>query len=256
MTSPFPLIGRTALITGASSGIGERLARVFADAGAKVILGARRTELTGEIAAELCSQGAQALAVPLDVTDERSIAAAFDAGEQAFGIIDTVVANAGTASGGRSTEVDATIVRQVLDTNLLGVYLTAREGARRLINANSRESERGRIVLIGSITADMTGQGDAAYAASKAAVAHLGRQFAREWIRQGINVNTIQPGYIKTELSGGWFEEEGGKAQIASWHRRRLIGVEALDDIALYLSSDSSRFVTGGTFTIDDGQSL
>ena len=256
MTSPFPLTGRTALITGASSGIGERLARVFADAGAKVILGARRTELTGEIASELCSQGAQALAVPLDVTDERSIAAAFDAGEQAFGIIDTVVANAGTASGGRSTEVDTSIVRQVLDTNLLGVYLTAREGARRLIDADSRGSERGRIVLIGSITADMTGQGDAAYAASKAAVAHLGRQFAREWIRQGINVNTIQPGYIKTELSGGWFEEEGGKAQIASWHRRRLIGVEALDDIALYLSSDSSRFVTGGTFTIDDGQSL
>lgn len=256
MTSPFPLTGRTALITGASSGIGERLARVFADAGAKVILGARRTELTGEIAAELCSQGAQALAVPLDVTDERSIAAAFDSGEQAFGIIDTVVANAGTASGGRSTEVDTSIVRQVLDTNLLGVYLTAREGARRLIDADSRGSERGRIVLIGSITADMTGQGDAAYAASKAAVAHLGRQFAREWIRQGINVNTIQPGYIKTELSGGWFEEEGGKAQIGSWHRRRLIGAEALDDIALYLSSDSSRFVTGGTFTIDDGQSL
>lgn len=102
----------------------------------------------------------------------------------------------------------------------------------------------------------MTGQGDAAYAASKAAVAHLGRQFAREWVRQGINVNTIQPGYIHTELSGDWFSEEGGKAQIAGWHRRRLIGVDALDDIALYLSSDASRFVTGATFTIDDGQSL
>lgn len=256
MTSTYRLVGRTALVTGASSGIGERLARVFAQAGAKVILGARRVASIDRVAAEIEAGGGRALAVSLDVTDESSIKAAFDAGEDAFGTIDTIMANAGTASGGRSTDIESSAVRQVLDTNLLGVYLTAREGARRLIAAGSRESGRGRIVLIGSITVDMTGQGDAAYAASKAAVAHLGRQFAREWVRQGINVNTIQPGYIQTELSGGWFDEEGGKAQIASWHRRRLIGVEALDDISLYLSSDASRFVTGGTFTIDDGQSL
>jgi NAD(P)-dependent dehydrogenase (short-subunit alcohol dehydrogenase family) len=204
----------------------------------------------------LRTDDSEALAVSLDVTDDASITSAFDAAEQEFGTVDTIIANAGTASGGRSTEVNTSTIRNVLDTNLLGVYLTAREGAKRLIAAGSREAENGRIVLIGSITADMTGQGDAAYAASKAAVAHLGRQFAREWVRQGINVNTIQPGYIQTELSGGWFDQEGGKTQIASWHRRRLIGVEALDDIALYLSSSASRFVTGGTFTIDDGQSL
>lgn len=256
MAPAFLLTGRTALVTGASSGIGERLARVFADAGARVVLGARRTAMTDKIAAELRANGGQALAVPLDVTNDESIATAFDQAEREFGTVDTILANAGTANGGRSTEVKTSIVRSVLDTNLLGVFLTAREGARRLIAEGSRETERGRIVLIGSITADMTGQGDAAYAASKAAVAHLGRQFAREWARQGINVNTIQPGYIQTELSGGWFEEEGGKTQIATWHRRRLIGVEALDDIALYLSSDFSRFVTGGTFTVDDGQSL
>jgi NAD(P)-dependent dehydrogenase (short-subunit alcohol dehydrogenase family) len=256
MTFPDRLSGRTALITGASSGIGERLARVFAEAGAQVVLGARRAPSIERIAAEIGADGGKALAVSLDVTDDESIKAAFDAGEHAFGTIDTIIANAGTASGGRSTELETPIVRQLLDTNLLGVYLTAREGARRLIAAGARENERGRIVLIGSITADMTGQGDAAYAASKAGVAHLGRQFAREWVRQGINVNTIQPGYIQTELSGGWFDEEGGRAQIATWHRRRLISVEALDDIALYLCSDASRFVTGSTFTIDDGQSL
>lgn len=256
MSLHYPLTGRTILITGASSGIGARLTRVFSEAGARVVLGARRTDLTEELAAELRASGGEALAVPLDVTDDASTAAAFDAAEHAFGTVHTIMANAGTASGGRSTEIDTNAVRTVLDTNLFGVYLTAREGAKRLIAGGSREAENGRIVLIGSITADMTGQGDAAYAASKAAVAHLGRQFAREWVRQGINVNTIQPGYIHTELSGDWFSEEGGKAQIAGWHRRRLIGVDALDDIALYLSSDASRFVTGATFTIDDGQSL
>ncbi len=92
-----------------------------------------------------------------------------------------------------------------------------------------RERECGRIVLIGSITADLTGQGDAAYAATKAAVAHLGRQFAREWVRQGINVNTVQPGYIRTEIDGGWFEGAGGRMQIASFHRLRLTPIETLD---------------------------
>ena len=125
-----------------------------------------------------------------------------------------------------------------------------------MMAAGSRESGAGRIVIIGSITAQLTGQGDAAYAASKAGVAHLARQLAREWVRQGINVNVIQPGYIRTELVGDWFDSEGGKAQIAGWHRRRLMEIDALDDLVLYLSCDASRYITGATFTVDDGQSL
>ena len=256
MAPPYLLNGRTVLVTGASSGIGERLVRVFAAAGARVVLGARRTDLTARIASELRTDGSEALAVSLDVTDDASITSAYDAAEQEFGTVDTIIANAGMASGGRSTEVKTSTIRNMLDTNLLGVYLTAREGAKRLIAAGSRDTEKGRIVLVGSITAQMTGQGDAAYAASKAGVAHLCRQFAREWIRQGINVNTVQPGYIQTELSGSWFDSEGGKAQVAGWHRRRLMEIDALDDIMLFLCSDASRYVTGATFTIDDGQSL
>jgi len=256
MPFPKPLTGRTALITGASSGIGEHLAQAISKAGARVALGARRTDRTEALASGLRELGGEALAVPLDVTDDASVVAAFDAAERAFGTVNTIIANAGTAGGGRSTDVDPAAVRSVLDTNLLGVYLTAREGAKRLIAADSRVNEIGRIILIGSITAGMTGQGDAAYAASKAGVAHLGRQFAREWVRQGINVNTVQPGYIQTELTGGWFDSEGGEAQVAGWHRRRLMDIDSLDDIMLFLCSDASRFVTGATFTIDDGQSL
>ena len=245
------LEGRTALITGASSGLGEHFARLFVNHGAKVVLGARRVERLAALAQEL---GGAALAVPLDVTSEASIIAAYDAGEARFGTIDTVIANAGIAIGGRSTELPAADIVAVIATNFTGLYLTAREGAKRMIAANFRESERGRIVLIGSITAEMTGQGDTAYAAGKAGVAHLGRQFAREWVRQGINVNTIQPGYVDTEIQDDWFETPAGMAHIASFHRRRLTPIEALDAPLLFLASDASRHVTGATLSVDDGQ--
>lgn len=250
------LAGRTVLITGASSGIGAHLARVLAEHGAQVIATARRRARLDQLVDELSAAGLKALAVEADVTDEASVKAAFDRAEETFGTVDTVIANAGLSDGGRSTDVSPAQIRAVIETNLLGVYLTVREGAKRMIANHSRASERGRIVMLGSITARMTGQGDAAYAASKAGVEHLGRQFAREWIRQGINVNAVQPGYIRTELSGDWFETEGGKAQLAGWHRRRFMPLDVLDDTILYLCSDAARYVTGATFTIDDGQSL
>ena len=256
MTEKRRISGRTCIITGASSGIGAHLARVMASEGARVALGARRTELTEGIAQEILNAGGQALAVPMDVTSEKSVAQAFSSAEDAFGPVDTVIANAGVSRHGRSTELAEAELRQVFDTNLLGVHLTANAAARAMMTAGSRGSGAGRIVIIGSITAQLTGQGDAAYAASKAGVAHLGRQLAREWVRQGINLNVVQPGYIRTELVGNWFDSEGGKAQIASWHRRRIMDIDALDDLVLYLASDASAQITGSVFTVDDGQSL
>lgn len=247
------LTGRTALITGASSGFGAHFARLLVAEGANVVIGARRAEKVAALAEVL---GASALAVALDVTDETSVIAAYDAAEAKFGTVDTVIANAGIAKGGRSTELPLADIAAVVETNFTGLYLTAREGAKRMIAAGFKDDERGRIVLIGSITAELSGQGDAAYAASKAGVAHLGRQFAREWVRQGINVNTIQPGYIQTEIAGGWFQTEGGAHQVAAFHRRRLCPIEALDAPLVFLCSDAARHVTGAVLTIDDGQVL
>lgn len=252
----YSLEGRIALITGASSGLGAHFARLYAAAGAAVVVGARRVERVNALADEINGAGGRALAVALDVTDEASIIAAFDAAEAAIGVPDVVLANAGVVGAGRAIDVEAVTVRRVVDTNFNGVYLTAREGARRMIAAGSKQSERGRIILTGSITAQMTGIGDAAYAATKLAVQHLGRQFAREWARLGINVNVIQPGYILTEIDDGWFETEGGKAQIASWPRKRLTDISALDDMVLFFGSDASRQVTGTFISLDDGQSL
>ncbi len=248
--------GRTVLITGASSGIGEGFARVLAKAGARVVLGARRLDRCEVIAGEIVAAGGKACAVSLGVADEASVIAAYDAAEARFGIVNSVVCNAGVGTGGRSTDVAAEGLRSVLDTNLLGSNLVAREGAKRMIVAGSREREDGRIVLIGSITAGQNGTGDAMYAASKAGLAHLGRQFAREWVRQGINVNVLQPGWIPTEINAEWFASDRGKADVAGLHRRRLLKCNALDEMLLYLLSDHSRQVTGSVFTIDDGQSL
>jgi NAD(P)-dependent dehydrogenase (short-subunit alcohol dehydrogenase family) len=172
------------------------------------------------------------------------------------GTVQGIVANAGIGTGGRSTDTDIEGLRAVLDTNLLGSYLVCREGARRLIASGSREREDGRIVLIGSITAVQSGMGDAMYAATKAGLEHMGRQFAREWIRQGINVNTLHPGWIATEINTEWTASERGRAEIAALHRRRLQGTEALDDMMLYLLSDGARQITGASIVIDDGQSL
>jgi NAD(P)-dependent dehydrogenase (short-subunit alcohol dehydrogenase family) len=253
----FDLSGRTCLITGASSGFGAHFARLLSGAGARLVLGARRKGRLDALVAEIAASGGEALAVDLDVTDEVSTIAAYDAAEAHFAtVVDTVVANAGVAASGRATEVSADALRQVIDTNLLGVLLTAREGAKRMIAANFRESGRGRILLIGSMGAEMVLPGEAVYCATKAGVAHLGRNLAGEWVRQGINVNVLQPGYIQTEMAGEWFESEGGKKQIGSFGRRRLQSINSLDAPVLYFCSDASLAATGTAFTIDDGQSL
>jgi len=221
-------------------------------AGARVVLGARRLDKVEALAREL----PEALGVSLDITDEASVIAAYDAAEARFGTVQGIVANAGVGTGGRSTDTEVAGLRTVIDTNLLGTYLVCREGARRLIASGSREREDGRIVLVGSITAVQNGMGDAMYAATKAGLEHLGRQFAREWVRQGINVNTVHPGWIATDINSDWTASERGQAEIQALHRRRLQETDALDEMVLYLLSNGARQITGASIVIDDGQSL
>ncbi|HEX7781929.1 MAG TPA: SDR family NAD(P)-dependent oxidoreductase [Sphingobium sp.] len=250
------LAGRTCLITGASSGLGTHFARLISSAGARVALAARRKEKVEKLARELRALGVEAVAVAMDVADEQSVIAGFDAAEAALGTIDTVIANAGISSPGRSTDVPAAALAGILDTNVLGVFLTAREGAKRMFAAGSRESGVGRILLIGSMGADVPIKGEVMYCATKAAVANMGRNLAGEWLRSGVNVNAIQPGFILTEMAGEWFSSEGGKAQIAGFPRKRLQPIESLDQMVLHLCSDASSAMTGSVITIDDGQSL
>jgi NAD(P)-dependent dehydrogenase (short-subunit alcohol dehydrogenase family) len=252
----YDLTNRTVLVAGASSGIGAHFAQVLAEAGAKVALAARRTDKTQALADALGRRGLQAMAVTMDVLDEDSVTAGFDAVEANWGTVHSVIANAGTATIGRSTEQPLDKVRQVIDTNYLGTYVVAREAARRLIAAGSAESEAGRILFISSITSLHASSRDTAYASSKAAVNHLAQCMAREWIKLGINVNTICPGYMHTELTGDWLDQEPGRQLIDSFPRKRILPIESLDDMVLFFCSDASRHVTGAQITIDDGQSL
>lgn len=256
MDIPFSLAGRTAFVAGASSGLGAHFSKLFAKAGANVVLGARRTDRIAKLVTDIEGDGGKALAVPLDVTDETSIIAAYDTAEAQFGTIDSIVANAGVSVAARSTDVTPDDLAKIVGTNFSGVYLVAREGAKRLIASGSREKENGRVTITGSITSRLTGEGDSAYAATKAGVTHLGRNLAREWVRLGVNVNTVHPGYIATEIQGDWYETEGGKAQVAGFHRRRLQDVGSLNAMMLYLASDASKMITGSDFVLDDGQSL
>ncbi len=252
----FDLHTRTVMVTGASGGLGANFARLVASAGARVALTARRKDRIDVLAEELRSTGADAIAVTMDVADESSVKAAYDTAEAAFGTIDTVIANAGVSSPGRSTDVAGEALARTLDTNVLGVFLTAREGARRMIAAGKTDAARGRILLIGSMAAEMPLRGEVMYCASKAAVANLGRNLAGEWLRNGINVNVIQPGFILTEMAGEWFSSAGGKAQITGFPRKRLQPMHSLDAAVLYLCSDASLAMTGSILMLDDGQSL
>ncbi len=244
------LTGRSALITGASSGLGARFGRILAANGARVALGARRVERLQTLADEI---GANAAAVQMDVGREADIIAGFDAAEAAFGTIDTVIANAGVDGAGMIAAMSEAEIAHTLQVNLTGAILTAREGAKRMMAAGVT---KGRIVLIASITAFEASPGLVAYSASKAGVVQAARSMAREWARSGICVNTISPGYIRTAINADWFETEPGKRQISRFPRKRLMEEEGLDGPLLFLCSDAAEFVTGADFVLDDGQTL
>lgn len=252
----FDLTGRVALVTGASSGLGAHFARLLASAGCAVVLGARRTDRLETLRAEIEAAGGRALPVALDVTDEAATIAAYNAAETAFGTVDTIVANAGVAADKLSSQISVEEWDGVFAANVRGAFLTVREGARRLIAAGSAEKENGRVVVIGSITADKIYPGTTAYSASKAGVRYMAKLLAREWARKGINVNIIQPGYFPTEMTGDLFDTGMGQGLLKSFPRRRLCETEWLDVPLLLLCSDASRGMTGSVITVDDGQSL
>jgi NAD(P)-dependent dehydrogenase (short-subunit alcohol dehydrogenase family) len=250
MSISVDLSGRTALVTGASSGLGTRFGRILAANGARVALGARRKDRLEAIAAEI---GPKACAIQMDVGREADIIAGFDAAETAFGTVDTVIANAGVDGAGMIATMSEADIEQTLRINLTGAILTAREGAKRMMAAGVT---RGRIVLVASITAFEPSPGLVAYSASKAGVVQAARSMAREWARAGICVNTISPGYIRTAINDEWFDTEAGQKQVSRFPRRRLMGEEGLDGPVLFLCSDAAEFVTGADFVLDDGQTL
>ncbi len=248
------LEGRVALVTGASSGLGRRFATVIAAEGAKVIVAARRKERLDDLVKEIGAD--KAFAVGCDVTDEAAVVAVYNAAEKRFGLVDTIVNNAGMTHSDNALTQDVNEFRRIMDLNVTSVWMVAREGARRLIKAGPEKSSRGRIVNIASMAARHVLPNVAAYCASKAACAHLTRSLAREWARYGVNVNALSPGYVATELTEEWLNGEGGQKTIGKSPRRRIMDPESLDEAILFLCSDGAKFVTGTDLLVDDAQSM
>jgi len=251
-----PLKQRVAVVTGASSGLGQHFSRILAAKGAAVALMARRTDRLETTVAEIRAAGGTAQAFALDVADVGAIAPALDAVQASLGPISIMINNAGVGGEGGALEITPEVWDATFAVNVRGVFFGAREAARRILDNGEAAAGHARILNIASIGAHTVLPGLAAYCASKAAVAQMTRVLAREWARQDIAVNALCPGYIETELNAHWFAAEGGQKQLKGWPRRRLMDASDLDEALLMLTGPGARRITGSVITLDDGQTL
>lgn len=248
--------GRIALVTGASSGLGARFAKILAKAGAQVILASRRVERLKELRAEIEADGGAAHVVALDVTDYSSIKSAIAHAETEAGPIDILVNNSGVSTTQRLVDVTPEDYAFVMDTNQRGAFFVAQEVAKRMIaRAKGDPKKQHRIINIASVAGMRVLPQIGIYCMSKAAVVHMTKSMAVEWGRYGINVNAICPGYISTEINEDYFATEQGQALINILPRKRLGQPEDLDGLLLLLASDESRFINGAIIAADDGMS-
>jgi len=246
----FDLKGRVALVTGASSGLGVRFAKVLAEAGAAVALVARRADRLEEVKARIAQAGGRAVAIGADVLDRKAMARAFDAAEQAFGPVTILVNNAGIAPSSRAVEMPEEQWRQVVGTNLDAVFFTAQEAARRMLAAGTG----GAIVNIASVLSFGASKGTAAYAVAKAGVVQMTKALALELTFKGVRVNAIAPGWIVTDLNRGYLLSEQGAAIKREIPAGRFGEAHDLDGALLLLVSDAGRYIAGTTIVVDGGQ--
>jgi NAD(P)-dependent dehydrogenase (short-subunit alcohol dehydrogenase family) len=248
----FSLRSRIALVTGAGSGLGRHFAQVLAGAGATVVLAARRIGKLREVERSIVDGGGRAHCAVLDVTNETQIDRVLSEVTERVGVVDVLVNNAGTNSPRASVEVSAQDWDFVLDTNLRGCFLLAKEVAKRLIETR----REGTIVNVSSVLGMRTQKGVAAYMASKAGLLHLTRGLAVEWARYGIRVNALVPGYFKTELTEQFLQSQQGAALVRGIPQRRTGELAELTGPLLLLASGASSFMTGTAIVADGGQTV
>ncbi|HKN90080.1 MAG TPA: glucose 1-dehydrogenase [Acidimicrobiia bacterium] len=245
--SPFRLDGRVAVVTGASSGIGFRLARVLHDAGARVVAAARRRDRLDRLTKEL----ERATAVACDVADDAQCRHLIDTTLELYGRIDVLVNNAGvTVVNPAETETPETF-RRVLDVNLTGAFVLGQLAGKHMLEAG-----RGSIVNITSILG-LVGVGQipmGSYAAGKGGLVNLTRELAAQWARRGVRVNAVAPGWFPTEMTADMFATDEGRRWVRSRTPMGRPGMEhELDGAVLFLASDASSYVTGQVLAVDGG---
>jgi NAD(P)-dependent dehydrogenase (short-subunit alcohol dehydrogenase family) len=257
MAYSIDLSGRVALVTGASSGLGEQFARVLAKAGAAVVLAGRRVERLKTLRAVIEGEGGDAHVVALDVTDIDSIKSAVAHAETEVGTLDILVNNSGVSTTQKLLDVTPDDYDYVLDTNARGAFFVAQEVGKRMIaratGAAPGTYTGGRIVNIASVAGLRAISKLGIYAMSKASVIQMTRAMALEWGRYGINVNALCPGYIDTEINHQQWSTEAGKKLVNLLPRKRIGKPSDLDTALLMLCANESGFVNGTVLQADDG---
>lgn len=248
----FDLSGRVAVVTGAGSGLGAVFAEALAEAGATVVCVGRRLDRVQETANRLSERGYESLALPADVTDEAAVVDMVHQTVERFGRLDILVNNAGTAAVGPPESISLADWQRVVDVNLTGVFLCAREAARAMIAAG----HGGRIINIASILGMVASEPvpAAAYDATKGAVVNLTRDLAVHWAPHGILVNAIGPAYFPSEMTEAFLAMPEMRREI---ERRTPLGrigrPQELKGAVVFFASDASTYVTGQTLYVDGG---
>jgi NAD(P)-dependent dehydrogenase (short-subunit alcohol dehydrogenase family) len=242
--------GKVAVITGASRGIGQSIAELYADVGAKVVLTSRKQENLDSVAKKINERGGEALAIATHVGDPAAIANLITQINQQFGKIDILVNNAGTNPHfGSILSAEDSQWDKIFDINLKGYFRMAKAVAGSMIAHGG-----GKIINIASIAGLKPSPGMGIYCISKAGVIMLTKVLAVELAKNNIQVNTIAPGFIKTRFSSALWDNEAVASIITKEiPQKRMANPEELAELALYLASPASNYVTGSIFVIDGG---
>ena len=253
MKNYFDVKGKSALITGASSGLGRQFALCLAEQGANVTIVARRVEKLEEVKKEAEALGVRCLVVPCDVTDTNQIRNAVEACVAEFGRIDILINNAAAGFATPAVETDDATWEPVMNTNVNGAFSFAREVGKVMLKQNY-----GRIINIGSFHCQVTMNGvpRSGYSTAKGAVYMMTKALAAEWAKNGITVNTLGPGYFASEMSEKVADAkyEKGITDNCPMGRRGKPG--ELNGAMLFLASDASSYVTGQLLLVDGGWTI
>lgn len=251
----FQLKGNVAIVTGGARGLGKAMATALAQAGSHIVIADLDLDEAQKTAHELQNEGVETLAIQVDVTKPEQIEQMVNTIVAKFGRIDILFNNAGIAQHVKIEEMDVRDWLKIMDVNLNSVFFVSQAVGRVMI-----KQKRGSIINISSMSGLIvnTPQGQAAYNTSKAGVIMLTKSLAAEWAQHNIRVNTIAPGYMKTELTRPFFE--GNSDMVKLWidltPMKRPGNPDELAGIALYLASDASSFTTGGVFVVDGGYTV
>ena len=249
IANKFSLVGKIALVTGASGGLGKHFAEILAGAGATVAVGARRVEKVKEVVSGITATGGKAIAVNLDVSERASIIGAFEEIEEKVGTVNICVNNAGISGRDSALDTSDDGWDEVFSTNLKGTWMVTQETTKRLVAKNIG----GSIINIASILGERVMPGVLTYTVSKAGVVQLTKALALEWARHHIRINAIAPGYVETDLNRALLQSDMGKKIIQRIPQRRTGELSDLDGPLLLLASDASAFMTGVIIPVDGG---